>query len=47
MKPFWYIIIPYKLGGYVGLGKQGEVFGATRMDVISHLLRLTYSNHEQ
>lgn len=40
MKNNWYVIVPI-VGGYIGTGKQGQVYGKTRMDVIRHLLMLT------
>ena len=39
MKNAWYIIVPFA-SGYMGTGKQGTVYGKTRMDVIAHLLKL-------
>jgi len=41
----WYIIVPIA-SGYMGTGKQGSVYGKTRMDVITLLLELAF-NHEQ
>lgn len=45
MKNAWFIIIPFAKG-YMGKGKQGEVYGNTRMDVITLLLNLEYSNEK-
>lgn len=43
MKTAWYTIIPCA-GGYLGQGKQGSVFGKTRMDVITLLLKLAFKH---